>query len=179
MRDGLAHPSSNLVAGPMVVERCAVSTLPPFGYFSFLLFHDDDVRRSIQHATARNRSLRIYSAVRNGYLPPHTHGRRVDVWLNHRRRQRKRREEEEEETGGGRRSARKSPTCQSGWSSALASKTFFLPYSERKEKKSCHCFFFSLCLFADRLDRYTTHYDGTDKHLVCQQQTIARHPAGL
>ena len=45
--------------------------------------------------------------------PPHTHGRRVDVWLNHRRRQRKRREEEEE-TGGGRRSARKSPTCQSG-----------------------------------------------------------------
>ena len=46
--------------------------------------------------------------------PPHTHGRRVDVWLNHRRRQRKRREEEEEETGGGRRSARKSPTCQSG-----------------------------------------------------------------
>ena len=74
MRDGLAHPSSNLVAGPMVVERCAVSTLPPFGYFSFLLFHDDDVRRSIQHATARNRSLRIYSAVRNGYLPP-THTR--------------------------------------------------------------------------------------------------------
>ena len=55
----------------------------------------------------------------------------------------------------------------------------FLPSHSERKRKVAIVFFFSLCLFADRLDRYTTHYDGTDKHLVCQQQTIARHPAGL